>query len=277
MAWCQSQIDCVLSLLFILLLVYFLYRFGRTKAFSSPDPPKISVNGQAQDSFPPDTALVTLGIRQEGTNPSALQNNVQTRMYQTINAYTADGFDKVTTESFSLMAKPEPKNTGVSSNRATQPFGAVTQPFGAATQSSRSTSQPLLSTPVYIMRQTIKVETTPALVARTLDIARGQNVDSIDLAWSLKDAQKQRAILRSKAIKDAQDKAQQAAQMLNTRLGQVLSFSEYSSGMPMGRTVALSIAPDVASESDNWEVTRVPTGNIDLSETVNIDWELVSK
>jgi hypothetical protein len=189
----------------------YLSQGGVYQGYGAPSPPSVSVSGEGKAAAPPDIAKVRVSINVRADTAARARDDGKaaiSRLLSTLERFGVEGPD-VETRSFSI---------------------------NPVTQRDEQTSEPQIV--AYALRNTSEIslrdvervgEMLDELVGEVGDVLR---IDSISLA--IEDPTGMRRQAREMAMRDAQAKAQQLADLAGVSLGPPLSISEGFEGTPSG-------------------------------------------
>jgi len=204
----------------------------------------ISVSGSGFASVPPDTAVITIGVRTEAEEASAALDQNSQQMTELINALRQAGIaqDNIQTQYVSLSPRY--------SNQPTE------------------NGQPQVTG--YIATNTVQVTILDIdQVGQILDTAvqsGGNLIESI--RFEISDPQQAQQQARTQAFEDAREKADQLAQLAGVQLVQVISIVETSSLPP--RPFAAGGAAEAAADM----AVPIEPGTQNVQIDLQVSWEI---
>lgn len=237
------------------IVVFFLMLFFYTK-FAGPIPFSLNsivttktdtftVTGTGKASAVPDIAIITVGVKAQGTTVKQVQQDLNTNNNKVIDAVKKLGIDAadIQTSNYSL-----------------------TPMYDYGTKTPQINGYQANTNIVIKVRNTDKANDV-------IDAATASGANQIGgLTFDVSDKTKVENEARAKAVAEAKSKAQTAAQTAGFTLGRVIDYSEGLGNTPQpmyDRVLPVSGGGDVTSAP-----TQIETGSNEVTVTVNLSYEI---
>ncbi|MEZ4869149.1 MAG: SIMPL domain-containing protein [Caldilineaceae bacterium] len=234
--------------------------FAQQAGDQNPATRSISVSGSGQANVQPDVAVVQVGVETSATEAAAALSANSEKMQSLINALQDAGVaqEDIQTQMIQLQPQYSDTQTGMAP-------GTVA-PQSTITDTTGTNMTPQITG--YIATNAVEIRTTDlANLGTLLDqvVAAGGNQIS-NIRFDISNATDALASARETAWQDAQQKAEQLANLAGAQLGDVLSINEYSQGpVPLAEA---SLSARAASG------VPVQPGTQNVNVQLQVTWQL---
>lgn len=235
------------------ILTFFIFLFIYTKLFG-PIPFEVNslvtqksdifqVTGEGKTIVVPDIALVTLGVESQGSNVKATKDQLNNNANKVIAEVKSQGIDEKDIQTTNYNISPN-------------------YDFGSGSQTIKG----------YIASTNLTIKVREIEKANTvIDAAVANGANQIGgISFDVDDKSQAENTAREKAVAEAKEKAQSAAEIAGFKLGKIINYSEnFGGGL---RPIPLRAVAETAS--DEIGSTQIEPGSSEISVTVTLSYEI---
>lgn len=235
------------------LIVYYTTVKPAIEENNEPYERTFSIEGEVERKVTPDTAVITVGLVEEGSDIVLLQNTVSESINNAIESIKSAGLDEnnIQTSGYDLTSKRDSSGNRIDS---------------------------------YILSSSLRVtldNTSPEdnLVNDVISAASTAGLNEVrNLQFLVKNQDELLEEMKLEAIDVAKEKGEKQADKAGLKLGKILDVNEYGSYEPYylgsnDNVATREIALDEAASSAPKEI-QIQPGEFDISVSVTVVWEL---
>lgn len=245
------QANSVGAVIIFFILLFLFAKWGPAIPFSTTTQSRgepLVVSGEGKVSVTPDIAKVSAGIEESGTSLKTIQNSVNTKSKNLVDALKRSGIDEKDIKTTSYNVFPQ---------------------YDYSVSSTRITGYRVSTNYEVTVRDFDKVNDILVVITQN-----GANIVG-GISFEVNDDTKQKKLqeAREEAVAEAKKKAQGLARASGITLGKIINVSE-NQGVDFPRPLALDKSLPVSGGGESIPAPEITPGETEITVSVSLSYEI---